>query len=165
VLQSQLAALQAQISTLIQEEGDANRDAGYLRAFSSEIPSAPLQGVLVEQLYDLSLLTHTVLPSIAGVDVLVPVAGGVYSTFPVDLTVTGSQTNVYQFIADLYSSKYVTRLLTIQNVALSPGAAISTGAPGATPATVNINSVSPKLSYTAVLTCTAYTTYVPVAPR
>jgi Tfp pilus assembly protein PilO len=152
-LRLQLAGLQSEINTLVQEEGDANRDAGYLHSFSNEIPPAPLQGVLVEQLYDLSLLTHTVVPTISGVNVLAPAAG--YTTFPVDLSVTGTQTNVYQFIKDLYSAKYVSRLLTIQSVSLS--------ATAGTGSSININNVSPKAQYSASLTCTAYTTYVPVA--
>jgi Tfp pilus assembly protein PilO len=156
-LRTQLAGLQAEISTLVQEEGDANRDAGYLHAFSTEIPPAPLQGVLVEQLYDLSLLTHTVIPAITGVNNLTPVAGGGYTTFAVDLTVNGTQANVYQFVADLYSAKYVTRLLTIQTLALTPGATASGSG------TVNINTVSSKNLYAVTLACTAYTTYVPAA--
>jgi Tfp pilus assembly protein PilO len=152
-LRLQLAGLQTEINTLVQEEGYANRDAGYLHGFSTEIPPAPLQGVLVEQLYDLSLVTHTVIPAITGVNSLSAAVGGEYSTFPVDLTVNGTQADVYQFIADLYSSKYVTRLLTIQSVGLTPGAAGATGA-------ININQVSSKTLYSVTLTCTAYTTYV-----
>lgn len=148
-LQSQIAQLNTTIAGLQAQSRLVPSELPYLAKFTTAIPDLPESGVLTEQLFNLMHSTKTFISSLS--DSQTASSGSGYSTIPVVITVTGSHDSIVAFLAGLYS---LPRLVTIQNVAFGSSASQQSG----------ILSPSKSPGFTATISATAYTTFVPPTP-
>jgi Tfp pilus assembly protein PilO len=149
--QGQISALQTEIGSLKAQSTELTKELPYLNFFQSQIPPLPLQGQLTAQLYQLSLQTHTFISALSdnAVSPATTTSAG-YSTMPISIQLSGSHNGVSAFLQGLY---HLQRLVTVQQVSLTP--------PVQQP---NLNSNANAPGFSAAITATAYTTYVPAAP-
>lgn len=147
-LQQQVTSLDGQIAVLRAESSQVAKELPYLAIFNQALPSLPNQGNLTTELYVLSRQTKTFISDLND-STIVPTTG--YSTMPISMTLTGSHNAVLAFLKGIYG---LPRLVTIQAVTLSP--------PGAAP---NLNTQSNTTGFSATISGTAYTTYLPPAPN
>lgn len=133
--------LMLQLAALRADAARVKHDAPFLKSFAAAIPSAPGAPDLVVAVYRLATQDGVELQSIT--DDTVSSSGLGYSTVPVALSVSGPHDALLSFVSGLYG---LPRLLTIQSISLS--------------GTGNLNASSSAL-YTASISATAYTTYLP----
>jgi type IV pilus assembly protein PilO len=145
--QSQISSLNTQIAALKVEDQQLPHLVHYLAFFSLAIPPLPESGDLTTELYDLSLSTKTVMNTLT--DVATINTGKGYSTIPVQISLSGNHNSVLAFLKGIYA---LPRLVTIQSINLSP------------PGGQNLNQPSTASGFTANISATAYTTYVPPTP-
>jgi type IV pilus assembly protein PilO len=145
--QATISSLNTQIAALKNEDQQLPKLVHYLAFFSLAIPPLPESGDLTTQLYDLSLATKTDMNSLS--DATTADTGAGYSVIPVEIALVGSHNSVLAFLRGLYA---LPRLVTIQGVDLTPTA-------GQT-----LNQSSSTGGFTATITATAYTTYLPPTP-
>lgn len=148
-LQVEIGAMNATIAGLKEQSALVPSELPYLAKFTAAIPDLPESGVLTEQLYNLMNHTHTFIASLSDATVDATTAG--YSTIPVSFVVDGSHDQVMSFIENIYN---LPRLVTIQSVSLSPGGGTAT----------NLLQKSGAQGFSATITATAYTTFIPPTP-
>jgi Tfp pilus assembly protein PilO len=146
-LQSQIASLNSQIAILKAQSALVPGELPYLAKFNGAVPNLPESGVLTEELFGLMNSTKTFISSLN--DSTVTSSGTGFSTIPVQISVTGSEDQVVNFMKGLYT---LPRLVTIQSVTLAP------------PTQSDILKPSKAQGFTAAITATAYTTFVPPTP-
>lgn len=132
--------LTLKLAQLSAEAKQVHAAAPFLGAFGQAIPASPDAPDLVVAIYRLAVQDGVSLQSVT--DNSVVQSGLGYSTIPVALALSGPHDNVLSFVAGLYQ---LSRLLTVQSVALSGSG--------------NLNS-SGTSTYTATIAATAYTRYV-----
>lgn len=152
-LQAQVVTLNQQITLLKAESKLVQRELPYLSRFQTAIPPTPDIGGLVLQIDQLANKTGVNMTSISDNVVVASTVPGGLSTIPVSFTVSGNHKQVFTFLTDFYS---LPRLITIQSLTLSPGAASGT--------TPNINNVGDGASYGLTVAGTGYTTGAPPTP-
>lgn len=152
-LQSQVSTLNAKITQLQQESAQVKKELPYLARFQAAVPAEPNQGDIVVQINGLANKTGVNMSTISDNLVVGSTPPGGLSTIPVNLAVTGTHQQVFNFLSGFYK---LPRLMTISSIVLSPG---TTGG-----GTANINKVNDGASYGLTMTATAYTSALPAAP-
>lgn len=118
---TQIANLRSNLILLQHESQYVSQYQTYLTFFSSQVPVQPEEGQLVYQLGSLSIRDHVDLTEVSANSTAPATPPATLSTIPVSLVVTGSHYNVFRFLAGIYK---LPRLITVQNVAPTPSAAV-----------------------------------------
>lgn len=142
-LQNEQALLTDQLIGLEAEKRQVLASGSLLKRFSLAVPALPDQGLLVVQLDRLALAEGVTITLIGDNTIDPPATGARYSTLPIDMTITGPFKRVQAFVSGIYQ---LPRLMTIQQLVLSGQG------------NVNAPNMAP---FSATITATAYTLYVP----
>jgi Tfp pilus assembly protein PilO len=142
-----LQTLRGKLAQVQKEAAQAAQYASYLSLFSTIVPPIPESEQLTTDLSNLAGTAHVHLTTLADDTVTVPSTGSPLGTIEVDITITGSRPNCFNFLNGLYNVSSMPRLITIDTFGPAPKAA------GSSDANILANS---KADYTFTIDGTAY---------